>query len=181
MTPTNSSLLVKVNEGKIAIVLVYVDDLIITGDCEEGILQRKENLSICFQMKELGQQRHFLGLEIDRTQEGIFFHQLKYSKDLMNKFGMLGCKPISTPTKPHTKMCAHEGRDLEDATMYQQLVGSLIYLTLTKPNISNAVGVMSRYMQNPKKPHLEAVRRVLRYVKSTLGYGICIREVEIAS
>ena len=85
---------------------------------------------------------------------------------------MTNCKPISTPIEPNVKMCAHEGKDLEDATMYRQLVGSLIYLTLTRPDISYAVGVMSRYMQNPKKPHLEAVRRILRYVKGTLGYGI---------
>ncbi|XP_048420037.1 uncharacterized protein LOC125468399 [Pyrus x bretschneideri] len=103
----DSSLFVKANGGKLAIVLVYVDDLIITGDDE--------------------------------------------------KFGMLECKPISTPVEPNAKMCAHEGRDLEDATMYRQLVGSLIYLTLTRPDISYAVGVMSRYMQNPKKPHLEAI------------------------
>ena len=70
---------------------------------------------------------------------------------------MLECKLISTPMEPNAKMCAHEGKDLEDATMYRQLVGSLIYLTLTRPDISYAVGVMSQYMQNPKKPHLEAV------------------------
>nr|XP_043611638.1 secreted RxLR effector protein 161-like [Erigeron canadensis] len=78
--------------------------------------------------------------------------------------------------EPHAKICAHEGQDLEDATMYRQLVGSLIYLTLTRPDISFAVGVMSRYMQNPKKSHLEAVRRILIYVKSTLGYCIMFKK-----
>ncbi|KAL5567911.1 hypothetical protein UlMin_024486 [Ulmus minor] len=80
--------------------------------------------------------------------------------------------------EPNAKMCAHEGKDLEDATMYRQLVGSLIYLTLTRPDISYAVGVMSRYMQNPKKPHLEAVRRILRYVKSTIDYGLLYKKGE---
>ncbi|KAL0462187.1 UNVERIFIED_CONTAM: putative mitochondrial protein [Sesamum latifolium] len=75
-------------------------------------------------------------------------------------------------------MCAHEGQDLEDATMYRKLVGSLIYLTLTSPDISFAIGVMSRYMQNPKKSHLEAVRRILRYVKSILDYGIMFKKDE---
>ena len=73
-------------------------------------------------------------------------------------------------------MCTHEGKDLEDATMYQKLVGSLIYLTLTRPDISYAVSVMSRYMQNPKKPHLEAIRRILRYVKSTIDYGLLYKK-----
>ncbi|KAM1254549.1 hypothetical protein ACFX2G_029491 [Malus domestica] len=173
-----SSLFVKANEGKLAIVLVYVDDLIITGDDEAEILQTKENLSVRFQMKELGQLKHFLGLEVDRTQEGIFLCQQKYAKDLLKKFGMLECKLISTPMEPNAKMCAHEGKDLEDATMYRQLVGSLIYLTLTRPDISYAVGVMGRYMQNPKKPHLEAVRRILRYVKSTIDYGFLYKKGE---
>jgi len=72
----------------------------------------------------------------------------------------------------NAKICAHEGKVLEDATMYRQLMGTLIYLTLTRPDISFVVGVMSRYIQNPKKPHLEAVCRILRYVKSTLDHGI---------
>ncbi|KAJ8627709.1 hypothetical protein MRB53_021016 [Persea americana] len=118
VTSADSSLFVKAKEKKLAIVLVYVDDLIITGDCEEEILQTKENLSVRFQMKELGQLKHFLGLEVDCTQEGIFLHQQKYSKDLLKKFGMLNCKPISTPMESNAKMCAHEGKDVEDATMY---------------------------------------------------------------
>ncbi|KAL0452911.1 UNVERIFIED_CONTAM: Retrovirus-related Pol polyprotein from transposon TNT 1-94 [Sesamum latifolium] len=91
---------------------------------------------------------------------------------------MLKCKPISTPVEPHAKMCAHEGQDLEDATMYQKLVGSLIYLILTRPDISFAVGVMSRYMKNPKKSHLVVVCLILRYVKGTLGYGIIFKKGE---
>jgi len=74
--------------------------------------------------------------------------------------------------EPNTKICAHERKVLEDATMYRQLVGTIIYLTLTRPDISFVVGVMSRYMQNPKKPHLKAVRRILRYVNNMLDYGI---------
>lgn len=101
VTPADSSLFVKTSGRKLAIVLVYVDDLIITGDYEEEILQTKENLSVRFQMKELGQLKHFLGLEIDRTQEGIFLCQQKYSRDLLKKFGMLECKPISTPMEPN--------------------------------------------------------------------------------
>ncbi|KAE8676544.1 hypothetical protein F3Y22_tig00111584pilonHSYRG00119 [Hibiscus syriacus] len=178
VTPADSSLFVKANEGKLAIVLVYVDDLIITVDDEAEILQTKENLSVRFQMKELGQLKHFLGLEVDRTHEGIFLCQQKYAKDLLKRFGMLECKSTSTPMEPNIKMCAHEGKDLEDATMYRQLVGSLIYLTLTRPDISYAVGVMSRYMKNPKKPHLEAVRRILRYVKNTIDYGLLYKKGE---
>ena len=108
-------------------------------------------------MKKLEQLKHFPSLEIDRTQAGIFLCQQKYSKYLLKRFGMLEYKTNSTPKEPNAKMCIHEGKDLEDATMYRQLVGSLIYLTLTQPDISYAVGVMSHSMQNPKKPHSEAM------------------------
>ena len=91
---------------------------------------------------------------------------------------MLEYKTTSTPMELNAKMCAYEGKDLEDASMYRQLVGSLIYLTLTRPDISYAVGVMSRYIQNPKKPHLEAVQRIRRYVKSTIDYGLLYEKGE---
>jgi hypothetical protein len=149
---------VKSVNRKLAIVLVYVDDLIIIGDCKKEILLIKQNLSVHFQMKELGQLKHFLGLEIDYTDEGLVLHQKRYSKDLLKKFGMFNCKPISTPMKANAIVCALEGKDLEDATMYRQLVDSLIYLTLSRPDICHVVSVMSRYMQNLKKLHLEVVR-----------------------
>lgn len=177
VTSADSSLFVKVDGGKLAIVLVYVDDLIVTGDDEEEISQTKENLSVRFHMKELEQLDHFLSLEVDRTQGGIFLHQQKYSRDLLKKFGML-CKPIPTPIEPNAKMCAHEGKDLEDVAMYRQLVGSLIYLSQTRPYIPFAVGVMSRYMHKPKKQHMEIVRRILKYVKSTFDYGLLYKKCE---
>ncbi|XP_062086225.1 secreted RxLR effector protein 161-like [Humulus lupulus] len=86
------------------------------------------------------------------------------------------CKPISTPMEANAKLCVHEGKDLQDGAMYRHLVGSLIYLTLTRPDILYAVGVASRYMQHPKKPHLEAVRQMLRYVKDTINYGLLYKK-----
>ena len=73
---------------------------------------------------------------------------------------------------PNVRLQKDKGKDLENVTMYRQLVGSLIYLTLTRPDISYVVGVVSRYMSNPKKPHLDAVRRILRFVKDTINFGI---------
>ena len=172
------SLFTKEREGKLAIVLVYVDDLIITGDDIREIQQTRENLSVRFQMTEIGELKHFLGLEVDRTKEGLFLCQQKYTRDILQKFGMLECKPVSSPMEPNSKICAHEGRKLDDGTMYRQLIGSLIYLTLTRPDISYAVGVVSRYMQSPKKPHLDAARRILRYVKGTIDYGLLYKRGE---
>nr|XP_017221153.1 PREDICTED: uncharacterized mitochondrial protein AtMg00810-like [Daucus carota subsp. sativus] len=181
MAQSDSSLFVKIREGKLAVVLVYVDDLIITGDDIEEIFQTKKNLSVRFQMKELGELKHFLGLEVDHTENGLFLCQQKYATDLLKRFGMLECKPVSTPMEPNAKLCAHEGKDLQDSSMYRQIVGSLIYLTITRPDISYSVGVISRYMQNPKKSHLEAVRRVLRYIKGTVSYGLMYKKGEDCS
>ncbi|KAF8378670.1 hypothetical protein HHK36_030019 [Tetracentron sinense] len=89
---------------------------------------------------------------------------------------MLVCKPISTPVEANTKLCVDEGKDLEDSTMYRQLVGSLIYLTMTRSDICNVVGVLSRFMQKPKKPHLKLVQRILRCVKGTFDFGILYKK-----
>ncbi|KAK3119631.1 hypothetical protein QOZ80_9AG0673040 [Eleusine coracana subsp. coracana] len=162
IAPSDSSLFVKAKEGRLAIVLVYVDDLIITGDYLEEIQRTRENLSVRFQMKELGELRHFLGLEMEHMKEGLFLGQQKYAKDLLQRYGMLDCKPISTPMDPNVRLREDEGKELEDVTMYRQMVGSLIYLTLTRPDISYSVGVVSRYMSKPNKHHLGIVRRILR-------------------
>jgi hypothetical protein len=129
-------------------------------------------------MKELGELNHFLGLEVERTKEGIFLGQQKYAKDLLQRYGMLDCKPISTPMDSNVRLQEDEGKELEDVTMYRQLVGSLIYLTLTRPDISYPVGVVSRYMSNPKKPHLDVVRHILRHVKGTINFGILYKRIK---
>lgn len=132
-------------------VLVYVDNLIITGDLDEMIRQLKENMCTIFNMKDLGQLKYFLGLEICYKNRDIILHQSKYT---------------------NVKLHVDVGRKLEDPTMYRKIVGNLIYLTLIRPDIAFIVGVLSRYMQTPRKPQLDAIRRVIRYVKTTLSYGV---------
>ena len=94
----------------------------------------------------------------------------------MHKNGMIDCKPMSTPMDPNVRLQEDEGKDLEDVNMYRQLVVSLIHLTLTRTDIFYPVGVVGRYMSNPKKPHLDAVKRILRYVKGTISFGILYNE-----
>ncbi|XP_020533800.1 uncharacterized mitochondrial protein AtMg00810-like [Jatropha curcas] len=123
-------------------------------------------------MKELGELNHFLRLEVECTKDGVFLCQQKYAKDLLQKYGMLNCKSLALPIEINTKLSISEGKDLEDSKMYRQIIGSLIYLTLTRPDIAFTVGVASLFMQNPKKPHLEVVRRILRYIKGTIDLGL---------
>ena len=110
------------------------------------------------------------------TKEGLFLGQQKYAKDLLQRYEMIDCKPMSTPMDPNVRLQEEEVKDLKDVTMHPQLIVSLIYLTLTRLDIYYPVGVVSRYMSNPNKPHLDAVKRILRYVKGTINFGILYNE-----
>jgi hypothetical protein len=156
---------------RIAILAVYVDDIIITGDDEHEIAHLKENLSKEFEVKDLGHLKYFLGIEVARSPQGIVLSQRKYVLDLLDETGMLGCRPIATPIDLNHKLCAESG-DPVNKESYQRLVGRLIYLCHTRPDITYAVSVVSRYMHDPKSGHLDAVYRILRYLKSCPGKGI---------
>ncbi|KAJ0464501.1 putative RNA-directed DNA polymerase [Helianthus annuus] len=175
LTHADSSLYVKKLGDQVVVVLVYVDDLIITGDVQEEIAQLKENLCVRFRMKDLGRLVRFLGLELSYNKEGVVLHQEKYASDLLHKFGMFSCKAAVTPMDAGVRLYTTVGRQIEDPSEYRRLVGSLIYLTLTRPDLSFAVGVLSRFMQDPRKPHLIAIRRVLRYMKGTMSKGILFK------
>lgn len=109
-----SNLFVKAREGRLAVILVYVDNLIITRDGETEIQQTKGNLSIRFQMKELEELNHFLRLKVECTKERVFLCQQKYAKDLLQKYGMLNCKPLTLPIEINCKLSISEGKDLDD-------------------------------------------------------------------
>lgn len=102
MAPSDSSLFVKVRDGKLEIVSVYVDDLIIMGDDDEKISHMKANLSVRFQKKALGDLKHFLGLVVEYSKDGLFECHHKYAKDILEWFGMLECKPMLNPVEVHT-------------------------------------------------------------------------------
>ncbi|KAJ8638820.1 hypothetical protein MRB53_015514 [Persea americana] len=113
-------------------------------------------------MKELGELRHFLGLVVIRSKEGILLCQQSYAKKLLGRFGMTNYSDIATPVEVNAKLLQDEGEELEDKVMYRQLVGSLIYLTLIRLDIAHGVHVVSRFMQRPRGPHLDAICRILR-------------------
>jgi hypothetical protein len=144
---------------------VYVDDMIVTGDDEEEIAQLKVRLGKEFEVKDLGLLRYFLGIEVARGAEGIVLSQRKYALDLLTETGMLGCRPAVTPIDQRHKLSADAGEPI-DRERYQRLVGRLIYLSHTRPDISFAVSVVSRYMHDPRKGHMDAVYQILRYLKS---------------
>ncbi|XP_020268393.1 uncharacterized protein LOC109843843 [Asparagus officinalis] len=162
------------SEGYITMLAVYVDDMTITRDDEKEIVHLKVRLGKEFEVKDLGLLRYFLGIEIARGAEGVVLSQRKYALDLLKETGMLGCKPVTTPIDQKFKLGVEVGEPV-DCDRYQRLVGRLIYLSHTRPDISFAVSVVSRYMHDPRKGHMDAVFQILRYLKSAPGKGLIFR------
>ncbi|KAG7577529.1 Integrase catalytic core [Arabidopsis thaliana x Arabidopsis arenosa] len=156
-------------------VLVYVDDLIITGSTLAIINEFKQYLSACFYMKDLGVLRYFLGIEVARSPTGIYLCQRKYAIDIISETGLLGVKPVSHPLEQNHKLGLASGNTISDPARYRRLVGRLIYLGTTRPELSYAIHILSQFMHDPKSAHWDAALRVVRYLKSSPGQGILLR------
>ncbi|KAM0028505.1 putative RNA-directed DNA polymerase [Helianthus debilis subsp. tardiflorus] len=156
----------------ITCLIIYVDDMIISGNDEEETRKLKANLFTEFQMKDLGRLKYFLGIEVLRSKQGIFICQKKYVLDLLAEPGMIDCKLADSPMIANKKLCMEEKAELVDKERYQWLVGKLIYLSHTRPDIAYAVGVVSQFMHQPQTTHMDAVWRIIRYLKGTAGHGV---------
>ena len=160
----------------IIVLLVYVDDLIITGSDKAGIQATKEFLKSVFDIKDLGEMKYFLGIEICRSKEGLFMSQRKYTMDMLKEADVLGGKIAKTPLEEGYKVLregeVEENQLFEDAKLYRKMVGKLIYLTITRPDICFAVNQVSQHMQAPKVHHWKMVDRILRYLSGTTGQGV---------
>ncbi|KAJ9693611.1 hypothetical protein PVL29_009531 [Vitis rotundifolia] len=152
--------------------VVYVDDIVITGSDQEGIQRLKQHLFNHFQIKDLGKLKYFLGLEIAQSSSGVVMSQRKYALDILEETGMLEYKPVDTPMDPNVKLVPGQGERLRDPGRYRRLVGKLNYLTITRPDISFPVSVVSQFLQSPCDNHWDAVIHILRYIKGTLGQGM---------
>lgn len=127
-------------------------------------------------MKDLGQLKHFLRIEVFRSRNGIFICQRKYISDLLVETGLVGCKPATTPIMMNHGLQTGEGQAGVDQGQYQRLVGKLIYLAYTRPSIAYAVGVVSQFMHFPQKVHMEAAMRLVRYLKGSVGRGVLFQK-----
>eukprot|EP00253_Pinus_taeda_P021111 PITA_21111 len=143
-----------------------------TGNNGSYIASIKKELGKSFEMTDLGYVHYYLGIEVTQHPKSIFLSQKEYIGDLLNRFGMTEGNPLTTPMEQNLKLTSIEGKEFEDATKYRQLVGSLNYLTTTRPDISFAIGILSRLMQNPCEGHSSAAKKVLRYLKGTQDFGI---------
>lgn len=153
-------------------ILVYVDDILLVGNNDEAITSFKEVLKSSFKLRNMGPAKYFLGFEIARNEKGISINQRKYTLELLEDAGLLGCKHVSVPMDPTLKLSETDGVLLQDASVYRRLVGCLLYLTHTRPDITYDVHKLSQYMAHPLDAHLHAATRVLRYLKNAPGQGL---------
>ena len=154
------------------IILVYIDDVLVASDNKDEIARFKLLLDQKFKLKDLGDLKYFLRLEITRSDQGIALCQRKYVLELLNDVRYLGCKPVKTLMEQNLKLSKYKGEELKDPSLYKRMIGRLLYLTIIRPNITYVVHRLSQYMAKPRKPHLDVVYRVLQYLKSEPTKGI---------
>jgi hypothetical protein len=152
--------------------LVYVDNIILAGNCLTEIDRIKLILDSHFKIKDLGSLKYFLGLEVAQSREGITISQRKYCLDLLKDSGLLGSKPSSTPLDPAVKLHNDDSKPYADISQYRRLIGKLLYLTNTRPDICFATQQLSQFLSKPTINHYNAACRVIRYLKHNPGRGL---------
>jgi hypothetical protein len=167
----DSNLYLKIMDNELVILLLYVDDLFLTRE-EKIIAECKKRLAAEFEMKDLGLMHYFLGLEVWQSPQRIFLNQGKYTIEILKRFNMLECKPMNTPMEAKLKLLVDTSSDLIDATLYRQIIGSLMYLMNTRPDICFAVNTLSQFLVEPKHVRLVAAKHMMRYLKGTIDYGL---------
>ena len=161
----------RVSKQSFLIVGVYVDDLIISGPDRGDINMFKAEMMTRFNMSDLGMLSYYLGIEVKQGVDGITISQSSYTKKILETSGMAGCNPCDTPMEQRLNLYKSKEGEAVKVTEYRSIIGSFRYLVNTRPDIAFAVGVVSRYMEAPNKSHWSAVKRILRYLRGTIGYG----------
>ena len=162
----------RIQRGSITILLVYVDEILIESNDVDAINFFKQFLDNKFKLQDLGTLKYFLGLEITRTTKGMSLCQRKFTLELLSDIGMLASKPSNVPVEQSLKLSSGVGDAIPNSSLYRRLIGKLLYLTLTRHDISYAVHKLSKFMSAPKMPHLQAAYKVLKYLKKTPGQGL---------
>lgn len=154
--------------------MIYVDDVILAGNDKEFMQHVKRYLDKEFSIKDLGPLKFFLGIEVARSQQGIVLNQRKYTLDILKETGMQGCRLSKLPMKQNCNVRVNDDDPNADATRYRRSLGRLLYLTVTRLDITYVVNTLCQFMTTPKQIHMDAVERVLRYLKTTPGQGILL-------
>ena len=160
------------------VLLVYVDDILITGSDPRLITKLKAHLQNTFKTNDLGPLHRYLGVQFDRVPLGLRIHQTDYALGILKLFNMTECTPTHTPLPEGLSLSKESNTPPVDPKLYRMLVGKLLFLTKTRPDITHAVSVVSRFMQNPQTAHLQAAKHILRYVRRYPDLGLFFKQGE---
>ncbi|KAK2402513.1 putative mitochondrial protein [Trifolium repens] len=175
---SDKTLFVKQEKGKFIIAQIYVDDIVFGGMSDAMVQHFVQQMQSEFEMSLVGELTYFLGLQIKQMDDTIFISQSKYARNIIKKFGMDNATHKRTPAPTHLKLTKDEKGISVDQSLYRSMIGSLLYLTASRPDITYAVGVCARYQADPKVSHLTQVKRILKYVNGTSDYGIMYSHCE---
>jgi Reverse transcriptase (RNA-dependent DNA polymerase) len=160
------------HQGHVLILLVYVDDIVVTGSDPIQVDQCIQQLNSRFAIRDLRPLHFFLGIEANHNKDGMCLTQTKYLTDLLKRVNMFNCKPCLSPMASSTILSSEGSTACNDPHLYRSVIGALQYATLTHPDISFSVNKLSQYMHSPTEDHWTAAKRVLRYIARTLDFGL---------
>ncbi|XP_071727927.1 uncharacterized mitochondrial protein AtMg00810-like [Rutidosis leptorrhynchoides] len=178
---SDHSLFVYNNGNEAAYLLLYLDDIILVTSF---IQLRTTLLSLFaneFSMKDLGSLSYFLGIAVTRTPDGLFLSQEKYAESIIDRAGMYTCNTVKTPVDSNGKLSSNTGPSYSNPTEFRSLAGALQYLTFTRPDISYVVQQICLHMHDPKVCHMQALRRIIRYVRGTISHGLKLTKSSLSS
>ncbi|XP_054778455.1 uncharacterized mitochondrial protein AtMg00810-like [Prosopis cineraria] len=170
--PHDSALFIRSTAHGIILLLLYVDDMIITNSDDTGVYELKTYLGQQFDMKDLDGLNYFFGIEVHHESDGISVSQVKYAIDLISQAHLSDKEVETTPIELNVHYTSTDGTLLDNPTRYRQLVGSLIYLAVTQPDITYAIHVVSQFMSEPRTTHYAIVLQIIWYIKGTLYHGL---------
>ncbi|KAJ9566700.1 LOW QUALITY PROTEIN: hypothetical protein OSB04_002666 [Centaurea solstitialis] len=156
----------------LTVVQIYVDDIIFASTNPESCTEFEQIMKSRFQMSMMGELTFFLGLQVRQTPQGIFINQSKYTLDILKRFDFTGPKSASTPMSTSFQLDADTSGNPVDQKVYRAIIGSLLYLTASRPDIMFATCVCARFQCDPRESHLGAVKRILKYLKGTPNFGL---------
>ncbi|XP_040370262.1 uncharacterized protein LOC112183342 isoform X3 [Rosa chinensis] len=168
----DKTLFIKRDNKHVMIAQVYVDDIIFGSTSDSYVKEFTNIMESEFEMSMCGELNYFLGLQVRQLKTGMFLCQTKYAENLVKKFGLEYAKAVTNPMSTSVKLTEDLTGKSVDQTLYRSMIGSLLYLTASRPDISYSVGVCARFQANPKESHLEAVKRIIRYVSGTATCGV---------
>jgi len=165
-------LFVKKDKGRLMIAHIYVDDIVFGGMSNQMVQQFVHQMQFEFEMSLVGELTYFLGLQVKQMEDTIFISLSKYAKNIVKKFGLDNASHKRTAVATHLKLSKDENGVVVDQSLYRSMIGSLLYHTASRPDITFVVGMCARYQAEPKMSHLVQVKKILKYINGTTDYGI---------